>query len=317
MIFAIARTQTMRIVRAGNSLRTLTLSNSKVSSTLPTPYWMEAHFVNIKASMSTGTLQSTQSSSTATRQITDKNIFQKLWSQYSFSGQRDRILRGERLFRAAQFQASNSSWFFQGRIPNEFRPRHAVLVMHVWFLHKRLVSDKEDSHTSLLVQEELFDILWYDTKTRIRAAGVNELMVNKHLKDIQNSTFLHCTHYDHAFSFDDPVKRREELALAIWTHVLMESENAYNDQLNRMALYVEWQYHNIMADLPTSYFEEGRINWGNIPDFSLMKDNEGNLLDELDPPKELPPGWLSNLTESGDIYYWNEDTMQSTWEKPS
>merc|ERR1712238_494852 len=105
------------------------------------------------------------------------------------------------------------------------------------------------------------------------------------------------------------------------THVLVRSEDAYNDQLNRLALYVEWQYNNIMTDLPTEYFHEGRINWGAVPDFSQMKDNEGIILDEAVPLEEdsemkLPAGWQTNITESGDSYYWNEDTMMSRWDKP-
>ena len=43
-------------------------------------------------------------------------------------------------------------WFTEGRIPYEFRPRHALLTMHVWFLHKRLLADRVDSHLALLVQ---------------------------------------------------------------------------------------------------------------------------------------------------------------------
>ena len=45
-----------------------------------------------------------------------------------------------------------SRWFQEARIPYEFRPRHALLTMHVWFLHKRLLSDQVDSHLALLVQ---------------------------------------------------------------------------------------------------------------------------------------------------------------------
>lgn len=261
-----------------------------------------------------------------------KNVLQKMWERYSFSGQQLRIDRAERLFRAAEYHAKNPIWYQSGRLPNEFRPYHSILTMHIWFLHKRLItttlSESEnspslvDTHTAHLIQEELFETLWADTRTRIRAQdGIHELTVNKHLKDVQQITFQHCMHYDHAFTFEDPLKRREELALAVWTHVCMRNEETYNDFLNRMALYLEWQYQNIMVDLPEHYFWEGRVNWGDVPDFSQMKDNEGNLLAEVvvsDEEKEkiLPEGWFTNLTESGDLYYWNADTMESQWEKP-
>jgi hypothetical protein len=36
-----------------------------------------------------------------------KSIFNKLWDKYSFEGQKKRIILGERLFRAAQYRASD------------------------------------------------------------------------------------------------------------------------------------------------------------------------------------------------------------------
>lgn len=38
---------------------------------------------------------------------TNKSIFSKLWDNYSFEGQRKRILLGERLFRSAQYRAND------------------------------------------------------------------------------------------------------------------------------------------------------------------------------------------------------------------
>jgi len=38
----------------------------------------------------------------------NKSIFSKLWDKYSFEGQKKRIVLGERLFRAAQYRASDS-----------------------------------------------------------------------------------------------------------------------------------------------------------------------------------------------------------------
>ena len=37
----------------------------------------------------------------------NKSIFSKLWDKYSFEGQKKRIVLGERLFRAAQYRASD------------------------------------------------------------------------------------------------------------------------------------------------------------------------------------------------------------------
>lgn len=54
--------------------------------------------------------------------------------------------------------------------------------MHIWFLHKRLISNIDDPHRAALIQEELFDIFWTDTSNRMRAHGVNELLIQKNLK---------------------------------------------------------------------------------------------------------------------------------------
>ena len=61
---------------------------------------------------------------------------------------------------------------------NEFRPRHALLLAHVWLIHKRLLADGESGK---LMQESIFDLLWDDTSMRIRSMGINELSVNKNL----------------------------------------------------------------------------------------------------------------------------------------
>ena len=58
-----------------------------------------------------------------------------------------------------QFTNYNSRWFTEARIPYEFRPRHALLTMHVWFLHKRLLADRVDSHLALLVQVRVICII--------------------------------------------------------------------------------------------------------------------------------------------------------------
>jgi hypothetical protein len=165
----------------------------------------------------------------------------------------------------------------------------------------------------------LFDILWNDTRARIRAEGVNELTVNKHLKDAQQLTFLHCTHYDHAFEMEDDKKRFEEIAGIVWTYVLNKDEEVCNDQLNRLVTYVQYQNMNLVEGVPDAYFWEGRIPWGDIPEFKSMKNNNGKELEEMGevPGLEVPPEpWMKTLTDAGDKYYWNTETNQTTWKAP-
>ena len=86
-------------------------------------------------------------------------------------------------------------WFGRNRLEKDFRRQHALLSMHVWFLHKKLLNDHAQKDASLLVDEELFNIFWEDTICRIREQGVYELSVYKNLDKVQQYTWLHLTNY--------------------------------------------------------------------------------------------------------------------------
>ena len=131
-------------------------------------------------------------------------------SRYSFYAQKDRVIHASLLFQAIKHQAHNPQWYNlpqneenNTKLKPEFRQIHAMLSMHVWIIHRRLFTENKmladtdpKKNDNLLLQEEIFDLFWNDTSARIRAQGVNELTVNKHLKDAQRATFLHCTQYD-------------------------------------------------------------------------------------------------------------------------
>lgn len=251
--------------------------------------------------------------------------------EYSITKQQSRIAQADRLFRFAQWRADDPRWYGPGHIGREFRPRHAMLTMHLWFLHKRLVMDTQNPHTSLLIQEELFDLFWDDTQKRIREQGVTELSVLKHLESVQQYTFQHMTHYDHAFTdFElNPKARFEELCGIVWIHILQrEQENYCADQIQRLACYILLQHDNIMNQLPEPYWQEGRLAWVDIPDFTKLKDNKGNLMPEVPVPSVaddnannnsigvLPKGWRKALANTGEPFYWNPDERLSQWERP-
>lgn len=216
---------------------------------------------------------------------TEKNIFQRMHQKYSMSSQTNRILVAESLFQAATSQASDPRWYGPGRIGRDFRSYQALLTMHIWFLHKRLLANEADPHNAGLVQEELFDIFWIDTSNRMRAHGVNEMLINKNLKKVQQYSFMHMFHYDHCYTDDllqNPADRLEALKLTIKTHVFLlpslkhDGEEAdassiddgsseeeiiqkhveHDDQAERIAWYIETQFQNILHDLPDSFFEK-------------------------------------------------------------
>jgi cytochrome b pre-mRNA-processing protein 3 len=200
--------------------------------------------------------------------------------------------------------------------------------MHIWMLHKRLISpDNRDPDTAALIQEEFFDIFWSDATNRMRAHGVNEMMINKNLKSVQQYSFMHCFHYDHCYSselLENPKERLEELKNLVMTHILLlnpddhQAQEDSADQAERIAWYIETQYQNIVHDLPDELFEKARIAWVDLPDFSDLKDASGKELEtiENDPEDILSGNWVRNIANDGSFYYWNTETRESQWERP-
>lgn len=250
----------------------------------------------------------------------EKGVLGRLWEKYSLKASINRTILSERLFRSAKHRANDKIWYTLGRLPYDFKSNHSLITMHTWFLHKRLIGANVNKHSAMLIQEELFDILWTDTSSRLRAEKVLEMRLNRHLKNMQQLSFVHCMHYDHAFTFDDERRRREELLRAVWLHVFHNKDDIPDDLVNRIAMYIEYQYDNIMNQLPEKYWREGRIGWGNFPDFDSIVDNNGKLLPAAskinDQIEVLPKGWALGLSQAGEKYYWNTDTDKVQWEKP-
>ncbi|GKY98026.1 hypothetical protein MPSEU_000760700 [Mayamaea pseudoterrestris] len=314
-------TRTSRLL-CSNGIQNLVTRQKHVVPNAPSACFSTATASTMRLPVLTPPLQQLPSSVTP-QDAPNNGLLNRLWSRYSLRGQQDRIHMAESLFQAATRQANDPRWFGPGRIPRDFRPRHAVLTMHIWFIHKRLILDTINKDYALMLQEELFNILWDDTTCRIRQAGVNELMVNKNLLQVQQYTFLHLTHYDHAFSPEllaDPEQRLNELRQLVWYHILAKDEEVESrmDQLDRMAWYIDAQYRNMLMDWPYEYYKQGRLQWVDLPDFENMRDANGELLPEnpVHPDDVLPEHWVKNITNRGVEYYWNEDTKESTWDRP-
>lgn len=210
---------------------------------------------------------------------------------------------------------------------------HALLTLHIWLVHRRLLLSMNAEETNslrhsatILLQEEYFETFWHDTKVRIRYEKVQELMVEKSLRDVQNYTFQHFMALDHAIDknnehlFDNP-RIKEDVGLALWTHVYRSNEQIDDEVVDCLADYVLQQYHNIVHLLPQKYFDQGRIKWIECPSevisslAGVLDDSTGVINERLG--EKLPPHWYTNLTDAGELYYWNEQTMMSSWERPT
>jgi cytochrome b pre-mRNA-processing protein 3 len=104
-----------------------------------------------------------------------------------------------------------------------FRTRHAVLMTHIWMVHKRLLLS--DIQNGKLVQEALFDYLWEDTTNRIRNQKINELSVNKNLKDVQSFSFRYCIELDQSLKMPTEDEILEDIGGAIWRSVYDRAED--------------------------------------------------------------------------------------------
>lgn len=83
---------------------------------------------------------------------------------------------------------------------------------------KKTISNHIDKEYHMF-QEELFDKLWEDTAVRIRALGVNELMVNKHVTDVQKQTFPILLSYDDAINNTEEIEVMDNLGAAVQLHI--------------------------------------------------------------------------------------------------
>lgn len=99
-------------------------------------------------------------------------------------------LNSRRIVTNVHVAASASATFKKhttgGLIGNDFRSKQALLMVHVWMVHKRILMEGKDGEH---VQECLFDELWEDTSARIRSHGINIISV-RILSTILSAAYL-------------------------------------------------------------------------------------------------------------------------------
>lgn len=171
-----------------------------------------------------------------------------------YGAESTRARQAEALFRSCAVQASHPTWTRHGRVEDDFRPRHALIMAHVWMVHRRL----HDANSKLL-QEAVFDELWEDTTRRVRGTGVPELMVNKHLTDVQKYSFAAAIEYDTALQADD---KTDHLAAAVWRHVFLakEDDKITVEHCNDVATYMLAQL-DMLSTLTLADVTDAKLDW--------------------------------------------------------
>ena len=108
------------------------------------------------------------------------------------------------------------------------------------------------------------------------------------------------------------------------------------DHVLRLASYVEREKEMVMS-LDDDLWNEGRIPWGDPPSWNHVMADDGSRFSDDETPDEavrrqrdeiegqggvflddvdLPEGWNLALTDAGKVYYWNQETRETRWDKP-
>lgn len=262
-----------------------------------------------------------------------------LMSLFGFRG-RTTLGSARTLLFSCKDHAEKQLWYTNGKVGSEFRSKHTVLLMHIWIVNRRLLNEGKEGK---LIQECLFDELWDDTCSRIRALGVGELSVNKHLRDVQGYSFRFCVELDHALSLpvapidlsalaqqenvpeglavDEEEKEVDTVTDAIggtlWRMLYLRRKEVSQDDVLHIVDYLQSELDSVLA-LPKDELLKGNIQWRD-PVFALSKTSNsvgssnkyaGSVI--VDAEEE----WRQAIAADGRTYYWNTRTRQSRWDKP-
>ena len=213
-------------------------------------------------------------------------------------------------FYNAKEVASQPFWCEKGVIGSEFRSFHTLIAVHVWLLHKRLLTLGKQGRR---IQEGLFDELWLDTSNRIRSLGVGEISVTKHLQEVQGYTFKFCVELDEAISQSTDEEIIHDIGGALWRSLWLHNEDMDHDLVVKMAEYVYQEHRDINQISPLAMLE-GRVEFGPMPVFDGVSKGSGKSNDSK---KKSGNGvWKEAIASDGRKYYWNTASREATWNLP-
>eukprot|EP00946_MAST-07B_sp_MAST-7B-sp1_P003932 g3932.t1 len=141
-----------------------------------------------------------------------------------------------------------------------------------------------------VLQEQMYDRFWEDTTKRIRALGVPELTVNKHLRETQTFSFGAATVYDYGLAEDE-----QELAGALYRNVFCNNQNIPEALVLETTSYVQDQVKNL-AEHPDEKVLAGDLTW--LPALGCEANAEK---------------WKQAEDENGRAYLYHVDTKETKW----
>uniref|UniRef100_M4C103 WW domain-containing protein n=1 Tax=Hyaloperonospora arabidopsidis (strain Emoy2) TaxID=559515 RepID=M4C103_HYAAE len=233
-----------------------------------------------------------------------------LWKMLGFLNEDDRLFRhSTAVFQSCMNCTARPEYYKALGMPCSFRSQQALLMVHVWLVHRRLAVEGEQGK---VMQELMFDRLWEETVVRIRYYGISELAVNKHLAEVQQVCFNACIAYDKGLKNGPNV-----LQSAVAQH-LLENETAEGLRIaSIMATYMKQELKNL-EKVDAKYIMEGTVPWSSLPA------THATAIDKPDPDDDDVVligqrfgNWRSALDNRGKLYYWNLTTRYSVWDRPT
>jgi cytochrome b pre-mRNA-processing protein 3 len=249
------------------------------------------------------------------------------------------------VFQSCLDQASNPALLEDMKVEPNFRGKHAMLMVHVWIVHRRLLQ-VESGAAGKKMQEALFDRCWEHSTKAIRNLEVSELTVNKHLKELQKVSFGAMVSYDGGLATGD----NDEFAGALYRNLYAMDEAVPESSVYSMAKYVRKELAHIDTLPLGEVMEQGRLSWtsryyvhdlvdvdsraqtvirggaaaegaaeGAAPERAPGAEAgaEGATLASVEDAEASADEWREALDERGRVYYWNVRTRASSWEEPA
>lgn len=140
--------------------------------------------------------------------------------------------------------------------------------------------------------------------------GINELSVNKHLKETQRWCLFTLTQYDAAVDAADPGRVEAELAEALRAGLFLGAA-PQPAALQRAASYVRRELHRVQT-MPFEELLQGRVDWGPPPGVSEAA-NDAHHADTLGLGPSGAGVWRPDLNIQGRMFWWHTVRRVSAW----